>query len=209
LGLISKHSYGVIAAAYVQDGAGNEIYLVQLRNPWGGTEWNGDWSDQSDKWTPQLKDQLGWSDEDDGTFWMDYEDVKRFFSRCQVCHINDNYVYSYLRASGDYQCFGVTITTSGEYTFSISQRGERMFPENSGYKYSNCRLYLVRQGETMEYIAGKTHLQTRDGYLNVENLAEGNYLLYCEVDWLSSTEEQSFVATCYGADSVNFAVKTD
>lgn len=28
LGLISKHSYGVIAAAYVQDGAGNEIYLI-------------------------------------------------------------------------------------------------------------------------------------------------------------------------------------
>jgi calpain-15 len=28
LGLIAKHSYGVIAAAYVQDGAGNEITLV-------------------------------------------------------------------------------------------------------------------------------------------------------------------------------------
>lgn len=56
LGLISGHSYGVIAAAYVQDGAGNEIYLIQIRNPWGGTEWSGDWSDKSDKWTPELKD---------------------------------------------------------------------------------------------------------------------------------------------------------
>lgn len=120
---------------------------------------------------------------------MDYEDVKRFFSRCQVCHIDDSYIYSYQKASGDYNALAITVTTPGEYTFSISQKGERMFAENSGYKYSNCRLYLVRLGETMEFIAGKTHLQTRDAYLNVENLAEGNYLLYCEVDWLSSTED--------------------
>lgn len=61
----------------------------------------------------------------------------------------------------------------------------------------------------MEYVAGKSSLQTRDAYLNIENLPEGNYLLFCEVDWLSSTEEQSFVATCYGADSVNFTDKTE
>jgi calpain-15 len=29
---------------------------MKLRNPWGNKgEWNGDWSDKSDKWTPELK----------------------------------------------------------------------------------------------------------------------------------------------------------
>lgn len=69
----------------------------------------------------------------------------------------------------------VTIDSSGEYTFSISQKGERMFPENSGYKYSNCRLFLLKVGDQHEYIKGNTGLSTRDCYLHCENLDEGNY----------------------------------
>jgi len=28
--------------------------LVKLRNPWGGGEWKGDWSDESYLWTKEL-----------------------------------------------------------------------------------------------------------------------------------------------------------
>ena len=51
--------------------------LVQLRNPWGHTEWQGDWSDASPLWTDQLKAHFGWSDADDGTFWMAPKDLAR------------------------------------------------------------------------------------------------------------------------------------
>ena len=71
LGLVAQHSYGLLKAAEPTDEDGNKIRLVLLRNPWGDFEWNGDWSDKSDKWTPSLKRQLGWSEADDGTFWMD------------------------------------------------------------------------------------------------------------------------------------------
>lgn len=80
-----------------------------------------------------------------------------------------------------------TIDTPGEYTFSISQKGERMFPEDSGYKYSNCRLFLLKVSGGDQYIKGNTGLTTRDCYLQCENLEEGDYYLFCEVDWLSST----------------------
>ena len=43
-----------------------------------------------------------------------------------------------------------------------------MFPENSGYKYSNCRLFLGKTGAEMEYIKGNTGLQTRDCYLECD-----------------------------------------
>lgn len=45
--IISGHAYSVIS---YHEGAGYS--LVKLRNPWGQGEWNGDWSDKSDKWTP-------------------------------------------------------------------------------------------------------------------------------------------------------------
>ena len=46
--------------------------LVKLRNPWGKGEWSGDWSDGCYKWTPQLKKQLNFVNQDDGSFFMSY-----------------------------------------------------------------------------------------------------------------------------------------
>lgn len=41
-GLIPGHAYSVIIAKEVKGQR-----LVNIRNPWGGFEWDGDWSDQS------------------------------------------------------------------------------------------------------------------------------------------------------------------
>lgn len=55
LGLVAGHAYGLIKAATVKDKSGQEVNIVQLRNPWGSFEWKGSWSDDSDDWTPELK----------------------------------------------------------------------------------------------------------------------------------------------------------
>lgn len=34
------------------------MQLLKVRNPWGKVEWLGDWSDNSDKWTPELIKEL-------------------------------------------------------------------------------------------------------------------------------------------------------
>lgn len=54
LGLVAGHAYGLIKAATVKDKSGQEVNIVQLRNPWGSFEWKGSWSDDSDDWTPEL-----------------------------------------------------------------------------------------------------------------------------------------------------------
>ena len=38
--------------------------LIELRNPWGSFEWNGDFSDKSSKWTPSLRKALGSKDQE-------------------------------------------------------------------------------------------------------------------------------------------------
>ena len=51
-----------------------------MRNPSQNKEqeWQGDWSDQSKLWTPKLKKQLNFTDDDsDGIFWMCFEDFKK------------------------------------------------------------------------------------------------------------------------------------
>ena len=55
LGLVAAHSYGLMKAVLVTDAFGDQVKLVQLRNPWGDFEWNGDWGDDSDLWTDEIK----------------------------------------------------------------------------------------------------------------------------------------------------------
>jgi calpain-15 len=50
-GLFDDHAYSLLSVHQL-DG---DIRLLKIRNPWGSNEWTGDWSDSSDKWTPELK----------------------------------------------------------------------------------------------------------------------------------------------------------
>lgn len=67
-GLVPGHAYSVIAAKEAKTHR-----LLQLRNPWGKFEWNGDWSDNSNLWTDEMKEVFQPNlDGSDGTFWMSF-----------------------------------------------------------------------------------------------------------------------------------------
>ena len=51
-GLVKGHAYSVTDVREVPLGSGlqaffkgQKLHMVRLRNPWGGKEWNGAWSD--------------------------------------------------------------------------------------------------------------------------------------------------------------------
>lgn len=84
----------------------------------------------------------------------------------------------------------IKVSTPGEYNFSISQRDSRFFEEGTKYDYSPCRAMLVKtndQGDlsTAKVIKFKDDLG-RDTDLWVENLEEGTYLVYAEIDWINT-----------------------
>ena len=99
LGLIGNHSYTVLDVKESKDAQGKLIQLIRLRNPWGDFEWKGDWGDSSELWTAQIKKELGWTNANDGSFWMCLDDFCHYFSRVQICRINDNFKYSSFKAS--------------------------------------------------------------------------------------------------------------
>jgi hypothetical protein len=101
-GLVAGHAYSIIQAKEVTNtvtvGVGNvklgvhigsakKLRLVQLRNPWGTFEWKGDWSDKSKLWKkhPHIAKELNFVDEDDGAFWMAFDDFKQYYTRINVC----------------------------------------------------------------------------------------------------------------------------
>ena len=88
-GIVQGHAYAILQIASFED-----QLLIQLRNPHGKTgdtaEWNGDWSDQSNKWTNRAKAQLQYDPEQekdipDGIFWMAVEDFLNNFNQIFAC----------------------------------------------------------------------------------------------------------------------------
>jgi hypothetical protein len=61
----------VIGAKYLEE---PDVTIVQVRNPWGHYEWKGDWSDKSELWTDELKEEVNLVERDDGVFWISFED---------------------------------------------------------------------------------------------------------------------------------------
>jgi len=88
-GLIVSHAYSVTAVKEVKV-RGMKVSLIRIRNPWANEcEWNGAWSDRSPEWkalSEEDKKSLGLTFEDDGEFWMSYEDFVKNFNLLEMCN---------------------------------------------------------------------------------------------------------------------------
>ena len=108
------------------------IRLVRMRNPWGHFSWNGDWSDTSDIWTPELRSMLMAQGGDDGIFWIAFEDVLKYFDCIDICKVRKG--WSEVRLSGTLPPFSskqhqtatlLTVLEPTEVEFSLFQEGQR------------------------------------------------------------------------------------
>lgn len=93
-GLIKGHAYSITKVQMVDIRTPNtagKIPLLRIRNPWGNdAEWNGPWSDRSNEWryiNEETKRSLGITFDDDGEFWMSFQDFLRYFDRIEICNL--------------------------------------------------------------------------------------------------------------------------
>uniref|UniRef100_A0A8B9ZSE5 Calpain catalytic domain-containing protein n=1 Tax=Anas zonorhyncha TaxID=75864 RepID=A0A8B9ZSE5_9AVES len=102
-GLVKGHAYAVTDVRKVRLGHGllsffksEKLDMIRMRNPWGEREWNGPWSDTSEEWQKVSKserEKMGMTVEDDGEFWMTFEDFCKYFTDIIKCRlINTSYL---------------------------------------------------------------------------------------------------------------------
>lgn len=82
LGILVNHGYVILDMKY-----NGSVPIFQVRNPWGRLEWTGKWSDEWTGWTKELKKKFSWCDEDDGRFWMGYDDMANYFNEMFMCDV--------------------------------------------------------------------------------------------------------------------------
>ncbi|XP_069810629.1 calpain-8-like [Dendropsophus ebraccatus] len=84
--LISDHAYSITSYATVPF-RDEYVRLIQVRNPWGQTEWTGDWSDSSPLWNELIQEDRERLQkvQEDGQFWIRWEDFITEFSNITIC----------------------------------------------------------------------------------------------------------------------------
>lgn len=61
-----------------------------MRNPWGSEEYDGPWSDKdTERWTPELKAQLGHTHADDGIFMVPIDIFRKAFRSYDITMYKD------------------------------------------------------------------------------------------------------------------------
>ncbi|XP_013888263.1 calpain-5 [Austrofundulus limnaeus] len=102
-GLVKGHAYAVTDVRKVRLGHGllaffksDKLNMIRMRNPWGEKEWNGPWSDSSEEWQKVSKserEKMGVTVQDDGEFWMNFDDFIANFTDIILCRlINTSYL---------------------------------------------------------------------------------------------------------------------
>ncbi|KAF5287888.1 hypothetical protein FQR65_LT12162 [Abscondita terminalis] len=139
-GLRPRHAYSLLDVRNVA-----EHRLLQLRNPWGHYVWTGDWSDDSSKWTAELRHQLMPDGAQDGTFWISFNDVLKYFDCIDICKArsgwNEIRLFGTLPPLASQQhlsCILLTIMEPTEVDFTLFQEGQRKSEKSQRSQLDLC-----------------------------------------------------------------------
>ena len=197
-GLQYGHAYTIINIYSVEIKPGEIERLVKLKNPWGNTEFNGDWSDKSKKWTPELKKICDFPGEyDDGIFYMSFNDFIEYFIILDIAKLEPGYKTTFChinkKEATKIQIIKFTIKEKSPKTFiQLYQKNPRIRRKNGTYYpdpvMSFILLAKIENGH-MKYINSMTSIpslsnnQYRMHIAIEENLKPGTYFIFCDVNY--------------------------
>lgn len=170
-GIHGGHAYSVLAAKEY-----NKQRLVQMKNPWGKSEWNGPWSDGSKEWTPEAMQTLDHKFGDDGVFWIRYEDMLRKYViiwRTRLFSadwkVTQQWTTLAVPWAGEYQDakFEIVVAKTAPTVIVLSQLDDRYFRGLTGQYRFGLAFRIHRAGEE-DYLTRTFGADFEDRSVSVE-----------------------------------------
>lgn len=154
-GLITDHAYSLVDA---QEHFGKDKKLrrlVQLRNPWSSFEWNGDFSDNSSKWTDKLKREFHLCvDKNDGLFWLKFSDFLSLFDVFSYCDLSKNWQiksipFVFTRKQDDVEnlSFKVKVPKGARLACASVHQTDKRIPQSSDY--IDVAAFILKSGKSV------------------------------------------------------------
>lgn len=159
VGLPYNHAFSIMRALEVYTAIGSER-LVEIRNPWGSETYWGDWSDSSDRWTEYMREQVGHYTDDDGKFYMSFDD---YVQNMEYTDFNLN-IFGWNHSQ--FAVFGDDEPFNRQETF------------NDGFMYNVHNLSLISEIDQEVYLSAHTyhfkhyHGACSEGYYDSEVLVK-------------------------------------
>lgn len=160
-GLVAGHAYGVLDVYPTKDG---KYKLIQLRNPWGSFEWKGRWSDNSREWTPAYIKEVGEVAADDGSFWMELSDFRKYFDKITVCRIFNLRIFSLsspIVTSQDKEIFGNVDWHRVKYECEWNEANAGGLTNNHSYSQNPHFSLTVREKSRVFFLISQPSLSTQ------------------------------------------------
>lgn len=182
-GLVKGHAYTIntvntipIGESFFSRFNAENIYLVKLRNPWGNREWNGAWSDDSEELkqlSEEEKAELGVKIEDDGEFWMPWDDFCTHFTIVTVCALVNTSIFSFDKTYNE-----------GLFKGTWKGRGSGGCVNNKSTFFNNPQYMFDMSGKTKEEVfISLMQPDTRTGKATGKgNLTIGFYVMKVEAN---------------------------
>ncbi|QIW99603.1 hypothetical protein AMS68_005121 [Peltaster fructicola] len=209
-GIVPYHAYTVLEAWSEGD-----LKLLKVRNPWGEGEYtDGDWSDGSKEWTPEMMRKLNHTFGNDGVFWMSYKDFFKHFSsisrvrlfdkRLQVAQlwtcVDVPWTVDYLDTR-----FELTVSEKGPIVVVLQQPDDRYFNGLQGrYRFLlHFRLYKEKEfGQ--KYLMRSLHNSSADWTsqrsvsAEIDDIEPGKYYIIFKVSAarFDNSTPQEMILTC-------------
>ena len=217
-GLCPGHAYTIINVYKVNTCFGEER-LVKLKNPWGNTEFNGEWSDYSDRWTPEIKAQCEYPEEendDDGIFYMSFEDFIKCFSNMDIAKLESGYQTTYIKIKKKHaikcQVIRLIIKENNPRTFiQLYQKNPRIMRKKRKYYPEPVMGFLILVDSEFRYIKS---VCGNDMHMAIEvDLVPGTYYIFCDVNYRNEIEKNKnygYTVTFYSKNIIrNFENVTE
>lgn len=186
MGLITNHAYTVLRTGVVYDLQGTRVELLQVRNPWGSNEWQGDWSDSSTKWTPEAKKLLNFQAKDDGIFWISKDDFCRFYTTTHILGVRDGFNFASKKfvfdKSHSHNIVKVNVTRSTNGSFILNQKNQRVYrnskPGHADFTNHYASMVVFRRELDGSFSAVGSVAGSRDRlHVDLEDIPKGEYYI--------------------------------
>ena len=96
-GIAYNHAYTVVGVKELSNG----VKFVRVRNPWGTETYNGPWNDSDERWTPELREEIGVAADNDGIWHAPLEDYHKMMELTSINKNTTGWKYDYFLKLGD------------------------------------------------------------------------------------------------------------
>jgi len=179
--IATYHAYSLLNA-YEFEHNGQNVRLLQMKNPWGTGEYTGPWSDNWEGWTPELKKKLNHESKDDGIFFIPFDEYIKMYSKTTICMFKEGYVHTNMTIKANESAayaFNLKEDLKGRIEFGMFD--ERLLPDSIADELNNARaaylmLAKIENGKLKHCMNLTSSFEKR--YHREINLNKGTYVIF-------------------------------